>query len=185
VAGKVGSMKKAIILTAVCLIYLQAANAQTMRKTERVPDKVMEAEFPSLGDGPPVILNTYRNRVTVVVIWAPWCGPCLFALKGIKTLYEEFAPRGVEVIALWPGDEESEDEEGRAVVREYRIEFPVARMGGGMFKTLTSQGNVPQIFLVAGEGVVLEHFVGWHPERTLERVRKAVEKAMTEPPPAQ
>jgi thiol-disulfide isomerase/thioredoxin len=177
-------MKKAIILIALCLLSLQAAHAQAARETKRLPEKLREAELRSINGGPPVILNTYTNRVAVVLIWAPWCGPCRFALEGVKTLYKEFAARGVEVIALWPGDEESADEEGRAIVREYQIEFPVARMDGELFKALTTRGYIPLIFIISGDGVILEQLTGWHQERTLGKTRAAVGRALTEPPPA-
>jgi glutathione peroxidase-family protein len=41
-----------------------------------------------------------------------------------------------------------------------------------------SGGNIPQSLVVGRDGKIVEHFVGFHPVRTPEKLRAAIEKAL-------
>ena len=175
-------MRKPIFAVVLSLLFNLTASAQTGTKLELVPDKVMDAEYQSLDDSAPIRLAVYRNRVSIIVLWASWCGPCLVALKKLNQLNKEFAARGVEVIGLTIEDPKTERENVRAFVRESKIKFQIGWIDEAVVKVLTKQGIVPQIYVLAGDGVVVKKFMGWSPSKTLESLRQAVEEARTNPP---
>jgi len=52
-------------------------------------------------DGKPTTLAAYGSRVTVVALWATYCGPCLAELPYIEALHEKYRDRpDVSVIAV-------------------------------------------------------------------------------------
>jgi thiol-disulfide isomerase/thioredoxin len=177
-------MRKIIFPATLCLLFNLTVIAQTGAKLELVPDKVMNAEFQALDGSSPIRLGLYRNRVTIIVLWASWCGPCLMALNKLNQLNREFAARGVEVIGLVVEDPqfESEIEKVQAFVRESKISFQVGWMDAEMVKALTKQTIIPQLYVIAGDGVIVKKFMGWTPSRTTEMLRQAVEEARTNPP---
>lgn len=41
-----------------------------------------------------------RNKVTMIVFWASWCGPCIKELPFFKSLYQEYRDRGFEIVGI-------------------------------------------------------------------------------------
>jgi peroxiredoxin len=51
-------------------------------------------------DGSTVELSTYRGKVVLVDFWASWCPPCKTSFPALDSLYREYEPRGLEVLAV-------------------------------------------------------------------------------------
>jgi cytochrome c biogenesis protein CcmG/thiol:disulfide interchange protein DsbE len=51
-------------------------------------------------DGETVQLSTYRGKVVLVDFWASWCPPCKSSFPALDSLYREYQPRGLEVLAV-------------------------------------------------------------------------------------
>ena len=51
-------------------------------------------------DGSVVQLATYRGKVVIVDFWASWCVPCKASFPALDSLYREYGPRGLEVLAV-------------------------------------------------------------------------------------
>jgi Peroxiredoxin len=63
-------------------------------------------------------LADYRGRVVLINVWATWCLPCRQEMPSIEKLYNEFHPRGLDVVAI------SVDEPGNAQgVRDFAHEL--------------------------------------------------------------
>jgi len=69
------------------------------------------------GDAPPdfsatdlqgrqVVLSEFRQgKVVVLDFWATWCSPCVIAMPELQKIHDEFAARGVEIIAINFGED--------------------------------------------------------------------------------
>ncbi|WP_345027346.1 TlpA disulfide reductase family protein, partial [Flavivirga jejuensis] len=55
--------------------------------------------IPSL-DGGETSLYQYRGKVLLIDCWATWCGPCIKEMPHIGEIYNEFHPKGLEVLGI-------------------------------------------------------------------------------------
>jgi thiol-disulfide isomerase/thioredoxin len=71
-------------------------------------------------DGSTVELSTYRGRVVLVDFWASWCAPCKTSFPALDSLYREYQPRGLEVLAV-NLDERRRDADAFLRARSHRL----------------------------------------------------------------
>jgi thiol-disulfide isomerase/thioredoxin len=50
--------------------------------------------------GQPITLSSYRGQPVLLVFWATWCPYCKKLLPGIQRLHEEYAEKGLKIIAV-------------------------------------------------------------------------------------
>jgi Thiol-disulfide isomerase and thioredoxins len=50
-------------------------------------------------DGKKLDIKDFRGKVVLIDFWATWCGPCQMAIPMMKTLYEKYHEKGLELIA--------------------------------------------------------------------------------------
>lgn len=51
-------------------------------------------------NGNEVTLSKIPGKIKILDFWASWCGPCRLNNPSLKKLYEEFHPKGLEVISV-------------------------------------------------------------------------------------
>ena len=47
-----------------------------------------------------VTVAAYKGKILLVDFWASWCPPCKASFPALDSLYREYQPRGVEVLAV-------------------------------------------------------------------------------------
>jgi hypothetical protein len=69
----------------------------------------------------------------------------------------------------------------RDFVRHFKVDYPVGwatREVKVAFMQLTRRNAIPQSFIIAPDGRVLNQFVGFSAQRTPEELRQAIEAAL-------
>jgi thiol-disulfide isomerase/thioredoxin len=101
--------------------------------------------------GKPIDLRAYRGKVILLNFWATWCGPCQVELPRFAAWQEQYAPQGLQVIAVSMDDDAAPV---RALARELKLNFPVvmgdAKLGalyGGIL-------GLPVTFLIGRDGTI-------------------------------
>ena len=51
-------------------------------------------------NGNPITMSTVKGKIKIIDFWASWCGPCRLNNPALRKLYEEFHPKGLEIIGV-------------------------------------------------------------------------------------
>jgi len=107
-------------------------------------------------DGKPIDLANYRGQVVAVFFWATWCVPCTDDLPKIRELYEEFHPKGFEIIGV--NLDHSSSDVG-PYLQQNKVTWPQIHEPGGLETSPPAVkfgiATVPTMFLLDKSGKVL------------------------------
>jgi thiol-disulfide isomerase/thioredoxin len=113
--------------------------------------------------------------VTLLHVWATWCGPCQKEFPEIEAIQKEFGPRGLRIVAV--SVDEGDDGPVRAFVRDKGATFDIGRDPAGSVRRLYQGIGVPESYLISADGRLLVRQFGAIPEGA-EAMRAAIEKAL-------
>lgn len=142
-----------------------------------------EEEAPALGDvdlalrgpdGKPTRLAPYLGaRMTLVNLWATWCGPCRQELPRLSRLHEQNAARGLKVVGI------ALDEE-RAVVERFLkkvpVKYPVVFGGKGTTDKLGELPGLPATLVLTPGGKVDQVLFGALDDQTERSIVEKLKK---------
>ena len=133
----------------------------------------------NLATSKPVSLQQeYRGKVTLVNIWATWCGPCREEIPALDSLYRALAPKGLRIAAV------SVDQGAAADVvkfmNEFHVTFDVLHDPKGAIQELYQSPKVPQSYLIGRDGRFVRIVYGSHPWASPGN-RKIIEQLLSEP----
>ncbi len=69
-----------------------------MAKTEggaQAPDFILPDTLGNM-----VTMSSVKGKIKIIDFWASWCGPCRLNNPALRQLYEEFHPKGLEIIGV-------------------------------------------------------------------------------------
>ncbi|MDQ3012952.1 MAG: TlpA family protein disulfide reductase [Acidobacteriota bacterium] len=129
-------------------------------------------------DGGTFKLEDYRGKVLVVDFWATYCPPCVKQAPQLAALNERYRDRGLVVVGLTsdPKDDQQKVEEFiKKAGINYTIGYDNSWLSGAFMKGTeddSGQPPIPQLFVIARDGRVVEHLIGEQPGRMqyLEKV---------------
>lgn len=109
---------------------------------------------PRLGsDGDSLALADLRGRPYVLNLWATWCPPCRAETPYLQSLYEDFSPRGLEMVGVTVDNrgalDQARDFLDEAGVTYIQLHDPAMRS-----MDLLSVLGLPATWVVDAEGVV-------------------------------
>jgi thiol-disulfide isomerase/thioredoxin len=113
--------------------------------------------------------------VTLLHVWATWCGPCQKEFPEIEAIQKEFGPRGLRIVAV--SVDEGDDDPVEAFVRENGATFEIGRDPDGSVRRLYQGIGVPESYLISADGRLLVRQFGAIPEGAAA-MRAAIEKAL-------
>ena len=100
--------------------------------------------------------------VTLLHVWATWCGPCQKEFPEIEAIQREFGPRGLRIVAV--SVDEGEDDPVRAFAQEKGATFEIGRDPEGAVRRLYQSMGVPESYLISADGHLLARQFGAIPE---------------------
>jgi peroxiredoxin/outer membrane lipoprotein-sorting protein len=120
-------------------------------------------------EGNAVTLSALRGKPVLLDFWASWCGPCRMELPQVQELYQEYAEKGLQVVAV---SVDAAVEDARKAAEEDKLTFPVLWGDSGapeMQQVNTAYGisSIPRLLLIDANGVVQADVVGYHEKAQL------------------
>ena len=95
----------------------------------------------------------YRGAVTLVNVWATWCGPCRQEMPAMDSLYQALGPRGFRIAAV-SIDTESVDVV-KKFVADFHLTFDVLHDPKGIIEEIYQTTGYPESFLVDRTGQII------------------------------
>ncbi len=111
----------------------------------------------TLFDGTPFDLNDYKGKVVMVNFFSSFCKICALEIGNVENYYEEFKPKGLEVIAL-SIDRPDDKERSARMAKNYNLP-------GGMVADLSESGferkyPTPTCYVFDRKGILRAKFTG-------------------------
>ncbi len=111
----------------------------------------------TLFDGTRFDLNDYKGKVVMLNFFSSFCRICALEIGNVENFYEEFKPKGLEVIAL-SVDRPDDKERAARMAKNYNLP-------GGMVADLSESGfekkyPTPTCYVFDREGVLRAKFTG-------------------------
>ena len=119
-------------------------------------------------DGTKIDLAGDPNRLTVVDVWATWCGPCIRTIPELEGLVRRF-PNELRVVGLT--FENPEVVKNWLAERDDPIDYPIVVATKDSVPEVFSRiRGYPTFFVLDGTGTVRRSSIGAHDQRTLENL---------------
>ena len=110
-------------------------------------------------DGHPHTTSSYKGKPVLVVFWATDCPGCIEEMPQLKTIYKEYAPEGLQVIAVaMPYDSA---EQVTAMRTAKQLPYPIVwDKNGKITQAFDNVRVTPTHFLIAPDGEIVMRKIG-------------------------
>jgi thiol-disulfide isomerase/thioredoxin len=102
----------------------------------------------------------YRGYVTLLNIWATWCGPCRVEMPGMEQAYQALAPGGFRIAAV--SIDQGNPEDVRGFGRELGLSFDLLQDRDIRVTQIYQTTGVPESFLLDRKGIIVKRLIGPH-----------------------
>ena len=115
----------------------------------------------SLATGDSVSLRSrYKGDVTLVNIWATWCGPCKAEMPAIQEAYAALKPAGFHVAAI--SVDQGPPSDVKDYVRAMGLTFDIYQDQSTHIEEVYQTTGVPESFLLDRQGRIVKRVIGSH-----------------------
>ena len=104
----------------------------------------------------------------IINFWATWCGPCRREIPDMELVYEDYQPKGLEIIAISLDDARTVDRVP-AFADRYKIPWPVLYGNEKVVREFNLGNSIPTTLFFDAEGNEVSRFVGAQPELVFRR----------------
>ncbi|WFD10239.1 TlpA family protein disulfide reductase [Tepidibacter hydrothermalis] len=141
-------------------------------------NKTVEFETKTI-DGKKINSNIFKdNKLTMVNVWATFCGPCIGEMPDIQKLYDEIKKENINVVGIISDTPDDENEVlAKQILDKKGVKFvniiPDEKLNKGILKDIS---GVPTTIFVDSEGnIVGQPIIG---SRSKEEYKKEINKRL-------
>ena len=143
-----------------------------------LPETLRERQIKALNSGS-FRFADFTGKVVVINLWASWCGPCRREIPEYEKVRKAFAGRDVEFIGLTTEDPRASSDRVNKFLRDVSFGF---RLGWADRETahtlMNGRGGIPQTLVIDGDGHIVNHWIGYAPGTSGDRLRLAIDQAL-------
>ena len=93
------------------------------------------------------------NNPLFLLFWSTWCPGCKDKIPELKKISSQFAPKGLQVLAVNVGINDS-PEKVKRFIKKYRIDYPVAIDEGSQVTKLFRIQGIPTVVIIDKKGII-------------------------------
>jgi thiol-disulfide isomerase/thioredoxin len=109
-----------------------------------------------------------------VNFWASWCAPCRAEFPMMNRLHQEYAARGLTIVAV---NEDVREASARRFLAEFQPRFTTA-IGGGKMQEIVGYRGLPFTILLDRQGRVISRFFGFGGRDQYRLLSREIERAL-------
>lgn len=142
-----------------------------------LPESLRERQIKAL-DGGSFRFADFEGKILVINLWASWCGPCRREVPEYEKVRKAYAGRDVEFIGLTTEDPRVAADGVNRFVRDFNFGFRLGWADREIARTLMD-GNtaIPQTLVIDANGRVVDHWRGYAPGRSGDKLRETIDQA--------
>ncbi|MFC1930868.1 TlpA family protein disulfide reductase [Chloroflexota bacterium] len=111
-------------------------------------------------DGQSVSLSDFQGNPVLLNFWATWCGPCRLEIPFLQLTYEEWADKGLVILAVDVGEKQSSVKE---FIEQFGSTFPVLLDPRQEVALMYNIRALPTTFFIDANGKIQDIHVGAFP----------------------
>jgi peroxiredoxin len=119
-------------------------------------------------DGTPITLKDLEGNPAMIVFWTAWCPVCKEEAPHVNKIFEEFGPKGLNVVGINIGESEARVNEG---IKEFGIKYTVAKDTSTDVAKSYKVVGTPTVVILDSKGTV-NYFGNEIPKDYRERLEK-------------
>ena len=145
-----------------------------------LPESVLNRPLKSI-DNSTFRLADFSGKVIVVNLWATWCGPCRREVPDYEKVRKEYAGRDIEFIALTTEDPNVARERVQKFAHDFKFGFRIGWADRETARALMNGRNgIPQTLVIGADGRIVNRWTGYSSSESRERLREAIDRALSE-----
>ena len=110
-------------------------------------------------DGRTLTLEQLRGRPVLITFWATTCPSCIQEMPHLVERYQEFQPRGLEIIGVAMSYDP--EQQVRALVEQRQSPYPIVLdTSGSIAREFNNVQLTPTTVLISPEGRIMEYRLG-------------------------
>ncbi len=117
------------------------------------------------------------GRVVLVDFWASWCAPCKASFPTMAKLHQDFAPRGLTIVAVGIDEKPTA---ATAFIKKLAPPFVVLHDREHKFVKEVTVPTMPTSYLIGRDGRVRFMHEGFHGVSTDRELRREIEALLAE-----
>ena len=102
-----------------------------------------------------ISLSAYDGKVVLLNFWATWCAPCRIELPRFAAWQKQFAPEGLQVLAVSMDDDPAAV---RSLLRKLRPDYPILMGDAKLGEMYGGILGLPVTFLIDRHGIIRARF---------------------------
>lgn len=143
-----------------------------------LPERLLERHIRSLDDNS-FRLADFHGKVLVINLWASWCGPCRREIPEYEKVRKDYLRTNVEFIGLTTEDPAGASQRVNKFVRDTGFGFLLGWADRETARMLMNgKLSLPQTLIIDAGGSVVNHWAGYSPKESGNRLREAIDNAL-------
>ncbi|HEX8563327.1 MAG TPA: TlpA disulfide reductase family protein [Flavobacterium sp.] len=129
-----------------------------LREVKRVGVGKPAPQFSAPGpDGKTVSLHQSMGKLTIIDFWASWCGPCRAANPELVAVYNEFHPKGLNIIGVSLDQPNGADKWKEAIAKDKLAWTQVSNLKfwNDPIAVMYNVKEIPKMFILNEKGLII------------------------------